>query len=136
MNKFKSPAFFAGLFAGAALIILSVLFLRGSSPAAFAALPAEPNPALQAGTFIMTPGTMPNGNACLWVIDTHNSDQTPSLALYVGDSGKLRLQAVRRIKYDFSIIQYNDGTDDKYSPSDLKRQFDEINQASKDKSKK
>jgi hypothetical protein len=136
MNKFKSPAFFAGLFAGAALVVLSVLLLRGSSPAAFAALPAEPNPAPQAGAFIMTPGTMPNGNACLWVIDTRNSDQTPSLALYVGDSGKLKLQAARRIKYDFSLLQYNDGTDDKYSPSELKRQVDELNKPATDKSKK
>jgi len=119
------------------LIILGVVVLRGASPAAFAAVATtDPNPSPQAGTFIMTPGTMSNGNACLWVIDMHNSDETPSLAFYVAEAGKIRLQAARRIKYDFSLMTYNDSSADHYSPAEIKRSLDELSQTAKDKAKK
>jgi hypothetical protein len=133
MTKLRSPLFWSGAVLGVVLAALGILLLRGASVPAFAAPVPEPQ---TSNYFIMTPGTLANGNACLWVIDTRNSDDTPSLAFYTTNGSQIKLQAARRIKYDLRLLGYNDGTDPKYGPIEMGQKINEMNDQEAKKNKK
>jgi hypothetical protein len=127
--KTKTPLFLAGLAVGLALLVPLGLLLDSRPPAAYAAA-AEP---VVSNYVIMAPGSMSNGTACLWVVDTRNSETTPTLAFYMADpNGKLKLASARRIKYDFKLSQYNDASGSDLTPSKLKEDLDKMdNRATK-----
>ena len=96
---------------------------------------AIPNPVYadatsgSSGGLIAVTGLCSNNYSGLWVLDTKESAMSPSLCLYVPESGgnKIKLAGARRIKYDLQLLGYNDSTDRKYSPSALKAAIDEMN---------
>ena len=59
-----------------------------------------------AGGFMMagTGNAEPGGRNLLWVID--GKTDTPRMALYEWDGGRLKLHASRNIKYDLEFDQY------------------------------
>jgi len=126
----KKLIFIAGAVFGIGLAVLAVGVWQASGAPAYAAVnePARsgpPNPP------IMVAGTLTGGNACVWVLDTRQTEDSPCLALYVANGvGNMRLASVRRIKYDLQLISYNDQTEQSMSVQNIKKQIEEIEEKS------
>ena len=96
--------------------------------------------------YIAVTGMMNNNTDCLWVLDTRDTEKSPSLCMYVpNSSGRgLKLAGARRIKYDSQVLEMHDETEKDYKISTLKTKLKELEeeaerkrlQEEKDKAKK
>jgi hypothetical protein len=90
-----------------------------------------------AGGLIAVTGLCSNNYSGLWVVDTRDPKTSPSVCLYVPDSGGrgFHLAGARRIAWDLQLISWNDNTPRDMSPSRLKKEVEKMNQKEEDKSK-
>jgi len=94
----------------------------------------------EASGLIAATGLCANGISGLWVLDARDTKTSPSLCLYLPESGGrtgFRLTGARRIKYDLQLLQYQDRTPGAdMTPSVLQRKIEEINKKEEDKAAK
>lgn len=78
--------------------------------------------------FIAVTGMMNNNTDCLWVLDTRETEKSPSLCMYVpnGSGRGLKLAGARRIKYDSQVLDMHDETEKDYSVGKLKTKLKEL----------
>jgi len=78
--------------------------------------------------YIAVTGMINNNTDGLWVLDTRDTDKTPSLCIYVpNSSGRgLKLAGVRRIKYDNQVTDMHDETEKDYTVGKLKTTLKEL----------
>lgn len=95
----------------------------------------------KAGSILAVTGAYTQGREGLWVIQTADSDTSPSLCFYVADNGgrAIKLAAARRIKWDLQLVTFKDATRNRrkgdMAPGFLKRKIKEMNEK-KDKEAK
>ena len=129
-KHYTIAVFVAGIIIG--MIALNILTLA-SHPAY-----ADATGGNAAGLIAVT-GLCSNNYSGLWVLDARDSKTSPSLCLYIPNSGGrgFRLAAARRIKYDLKLIQYHDKTRGRdMHPSRMKKKIEEINRKEEEKSRK
>lgn len=85
--------------------------------------------------YIAVTGMINNNTDGLWVLDTRETEKTPSLCIYVPDgSGRgFRLAGARRIKYDNQLTEMNDKTETDYTVSKLGAKIKELEKQAEEK---
>lgn len=85
--------------------------------------------------YIAVTGMINNNTDGLWVLDTRETEKTPSLCIYVPDgSGRgLKLAGARRIKYDNQLTEMNDKTETDYTVSKLGAKIKELEKQAEEK---
>lgn len=85
--------------------------------------------------YIAVTGMINNNTDGLWVLDTRETEKTPSLCIYVPDgSGRgLKLAGARRIKYDNQLTEMHDNTEKDYTVSKLGTKIKELEKQAEEK---
>ena len=88
-----------------------------------------------ANGYIAVTGLIDGQRSGLWIIDTKETDRTPSVCLYIpGTSGRgLSFAGARRIKYDNQVIEHTDTSATKYKYSKLRAEIKELEEKEKRK---
>lgn len=96
------------------------------------------NSGSSAGGLIAVTGLCSNNYSGLWIINTENSDTSPSLCLYIPESnGKtIKLAAARRIKWDFKLPQFNDRSERNMTPYRMEKELKELEKKAKEEAEK
>ena len=117
---------------GIAVGIVVANFLSLATPNAYANATAG-----NTGNLIAVTGLCSNSYSGLWVVDSTDSDKSPSVCLYVPVSGGrgFKLAAARRIKWDLKLLEYNDKSKRKMRASYLSQRWKEMNKKAEKKAK-
>lgn len=85
--------------------------------------------------YIAVTGMVSNNTDGLWVLDTRDSNRTPSLCLYIPEGGgrTLKLAGVRCIKYDHQLLEQNDNSEKKLQLKEVKNTIQEADKKLEEK---
>ena len=131
----KKNSLFLGFLIGIVVGVLAMNIIYLNSPLAY----ADATSGESAGIIAVT-GLCANGISGLWVLDARDTKSSPSLCLYIPESGGrsgFSLTGARRIKYDLKLLQYQDKTrGNDFAPSVMAKKVEEMNQKEEDKAAK